>query len=140
MGGTCTECGQNTYKDRTVNDSMTSATCEACPSNSVTMSTGSMSMTDCCEFYVYSVNCGVLIQFRISDPCAQTSYVPAHLLNLIVCFSTLYAAVLWIYWDVQPSPFMYWFYHRLVIYTFSALAQIHNAQTNNNAFLTIFIS
>ena len=63
---------------------MTSATCEACPSNSVTMGTGVVSVSDCCEFYVYSGNCGNLKQFRISDSCALTSHVPEHLLNLIL--------------------------------------------------------
>ena len=73
MGGTCAECGQNTYKDRTVNDNMTSATCEACPSNSVTTGTGSVSITECRKFYVFSMNDGNLIQFNTRELKLRTS-------------------------------------------------------------------
>ena len=49
MGGTCTECAQNTYKDRTVNDDNSPATCEACTNNRMTMGSGSVSEADCRE-------------------------------------------------------------------------------------------
>ena len=49
VGGTCTECAQNTYKDRTVNDDNTPATCESCTNDRMTMGNGSVSEADCRE-------------------------------------------------------------------------------------------
>ena len=60
-------------------------------------------------------------------------------LECIPKFRDIYSYYSQIHWEVQPSPFMYWLYHWLILFTLSAPVQIPNIQTNYNGLLTTFI-